>query len=67
MNIEDCDICTANPYCGWCGLANQCLPGHMKDTSCPGNCVNGWSFDREQCDGKVRAGRLSNIDPTGTE
>lgn len=67
MNISDCDICSSSPYCGWCEQASQCLPGHVKDTACPGDCVNGWFFTSASCNGKVKSGSLSNIDPSGTE
>lgn len=35
LAITDCDYCTANPRCGWCGGSEKCYPGNAKYSSCP--------------------------------
>lgn len=67
MNISNCDMCSAANVCGWCEITKQCLPGNIKDLACPGGCMNGWIFSRNNCDGIVRSGSIGNIDPIGTE
>lgn len=67
MTINNCDLCSATNVCGWCEMTKQCLPGNIKDQACPGGCINGWIFDKNNCDGIVRSGSIMNTDPTGTE
>jgi len=43
------------------------LPGDSKETACPGNCINGWVFDKQNCDSIVKSGYLGNFDPYNTE
>lgn len=48
-------------------MTKQCLPGAAKEMACPGGCMNGWIFNKQNCDGIVKSGAIYNIDPIGTE
>lgn len=63
LNLNNCDLCAAADVCGWCEVTQQCLPSTLKESACPGTCLNGWHFDKNSCDGIVRSGRLGNFDP----
>lgn len=67
MNIRDCDLCTASEGCGWCEMTRQCIPANNKEPACPSGCINGWSFEKQSCEGIVRSGYLGNFDPHNTE
>lgn len=68
--IQDCDICSATPYCGWCEngeKGKQCVPGSAQGTDCPGDCLANWKFNKDQCTGKVKSGSLDNVAPEATK
>lgn len=67
LTISNCDLCSATNVCGWCEMTKSCLPGAIKEMACPGGCVNGWVFDKNNCDGIVKSGSIYNLDPIGTE
>lgn len=50
--IENCEDCTSQPTCGWCGKENKCMVG-MKEKPCPplGCGVEFWRFQEGTCPG----------------
>jgi len=66
--MKDCDICNNINFCGWCQKANKCIPGTHRGPDCEGDCLANWVFnDPTKCEGKVRSGRMSNVEHLATK
>lgn len=65
--LNDCDLCAASPYCGWCGATQRCLPGGVKEAECPNACFHEWIFDFQHCRRRMTYGNFTNIAADATK
>lgn len=62
FNLQTCDLCAANPYCGWCQATQKCLPGKLQASTCAKACFHSWIFNLNSCKGLV-FGKMTNVAP----
>jgi len=62
FNLNSCDLCAANPYCGWCASTQKCLPGKIKAATCAKACFHSWIFNINSCKNNV-FGYMTNTAP----
>jgi len=62
-HIRNCDLCTANPHCGWCEMSQSCQPGTEEYSACPKSCPGTYWVFNGRCGSSLGSGKFTNVAP----